>query len=314
MDTTTSNSASPLKPATPVRTQVAPTPRTTAPPPAAYDPPDEPLVIIQPTKSWSAVNLRDVWDHRELLYFLMWRDIKVRYKQTLLGVAWVVLQPLLVTLVFTVFLGFLVRVPSEGAPYTLFVYLGLLPWTFFSSALMGSGNSIVSNAHLVTKVYFPRMIVPAASVGGRLVDFGVAFLLLVGLLIFYQVGLTWNVLMLPVLVILTTLLALGCGLLISALNVRYRDIGIALPVLVQLWMYVSPVLYPSSLVTGKWSWARWVYPLNPFVGIVEGFRASMLGGSFNWYALGISAVITFALLVYSAYLFRRVEKSFADLI
>ncbi|HVF51305.1 MAG TPA: ABC transporter permease [Pyrinomonadaceae bacterium] len=316
MDLTTSEKARVLPASVATRTALdtdtdtPPAPHT----PAAPQVPEMPLVTIAPAKSWSALDLRDLWAHRELLYFLMWRDIKVRYKQTLLGVAWVVLQPLLVTLIFTVFLGLLVRVPSEGTPYPLFVFLGLLPWTFFSSAVTGSGNSIVGNAHLITKVYFPRMIVPAASVGGRLVDFAVAFLILVAMMFAYGVGLTWNVLMLPVLVALTTLFALGCGLLISALNVRYRDIGIALPVLIQLWMYVSPVLYPSRLVTDKWSAARWIYSLNPLVGIIDGFRAAMLGGTFDWYAISVAAVITLVLLVYSAYLFRRVEKSFADLI
>jgi lipopolysaccharide transport system permease protein len=316
MDLTTSEKAGAPPPsvATPTASSTDANPPPTPPTPQLIQLPDEPLVTIEPGKTWSALKLRDLWAYRELLYFLMWRDVKVRYKQTALGVAWVVLQPLMVTLIFTVFLGIIVKVPSNGVPYPLLVYLGLWPWTFFAAAVAGSGNSIVGNAHLVTKVYFPRMIVPAASVGGRLLDFAVAFVLLVALMFFYRVGLTWNILMLPALVVLTTLLALGCGLLISSLNVRYRDIGIALPVIIQLWMYVSPVLYPSNLVTGRWSWARWVYPLNPLVGIVDGFRAAMLGGPFDWYALGVCALITLVLLVYSAYLFRRVERSFADLI
>ena len=317
MNTSTSNPISTLKPTAPATNataQAAQNARTTSSPHAHVQLPDEPLVTIKPSKSWTSLNLRDFWLYRELLYFLTWRDLKVRYKQTVLGVAWVVLQPLMTTLIFTVFLGILIRVPSDGAPYPLFVYAGLLPWTFFSSAIASSGNSLVSNAHLITKVYFPRLIVPVAAIGGRLVDFAIAFLILVGLLIYYRVDLSWKILMLPVLVLLTTLLALGCGMLISALNVKYRDIGIAVPVLIQLWMYVSPVLYPSRLVTQTWPSLYYVYSLNPLVGIVDGFRASLFGGSFDWFALGSASAVTLVLLVYSAYQFRRVEKSFADII
>lgn len=276
--------------------------------------PDEPLATIQPSSSWSPLNLRDLWAYRELFYFLTWRDLKVRYKQTLIGVAWVILQPLMITLIFTIFLGIVVRVPSDGIPYALFVYAGLLPWTFFSSAVMGSCNSLVSNAHLITKVYFPRMLVPAAAVAGRLVDFAIAFTILIGLLAYYRVGLTWNALLLLPLVALTTVLSIGCGMLLSALNVKYRDIGIALPVLIQLMMYVSPVLYPSRLVLerlGKWGW---LYSLNPLVGLVDGFRFALLGGPFNRSALGVSVLLTLVLLICSAYLFQRLEKSFADII
>jgi lipopolysaccharide transport system permease protein len=271
-------------------------------------------VTICPGGSWAALNLRDLWAYRELLYFLTWRDLKVRYKQTVLGVAWVVLQPLMMTVVFTVFLSVLVRTPSDGAPYPLFVYAGLLPWTFFSSAVTSSGGSLVGNAHLVTKVYFPRLIVPVASVAARLVDFAVAFVILVGMLAFYRVTPTWSLLLLPPLVLLATLLALGCGLLLSALNVKYRDIGIVLPIVIQLWMFVSPVVYPSRLVyerLGRWGW---VYSLNPLVGILDGFRAALFGGTPDRFALGVSVIFAVALLLYSAFAFRRVERTFADLI
>ena len=313
MSRTTTSSTGALKRAAP-DTQAEP--NITPAPPAAprYVLPEEPLTTIEPSGSWSALNLRDMWAYREMLYFLTWRDLKVRYKQTVLGVAWVVLQPLMMTLVFTAFLGFLVRVPSDGAPYPLFVYAGLLPWTFFSGAVVSSGNSLVGNAHLVTKVYFPRLIVPTASVVGRVVDLAIAFLILVGLLAYYRVAPTWGMLLLVPFVVLATLLALGCGLLLSALNVKYRDIGIVLPVIIQLWMYVSPVLYPSRLVyerLGQWGW---VYSLNPLVGILDGFRAAIFGGSVNPFSLGVSVVATLALLVYSAYAFRRVERSFADVI
>ncbi|MCA1632234.1 MAG: ABC transporter permease [Acidobacteria bacterium] len=313
MSTTSSNSAGALEPSID-NTPASPPVRTTPNDPPAHALPDEPLVTIQPSKPWSALDLGDLWAYRELLYFLTWRDLKVRYKQTLLGVAWVVLQPLMITLIFTVFLGMLVRVPSDGFPYALFAYAGLLPWMFFSSAVTASANSLVANAHLITKVYFPRLIVPTAAVAGRLVDFAIAFVILAGLLVYYRVGLTWNVLMLLPLVSLTMLLALGCGMLLSALNVKYRDIGVALPVLIQLWMYVSPVVYPPGLVFAKLGRWGWLYSLNPLVGIIDGFRVALLGGTFNRFALAVSTAVTLVLLVYSAFMFRRVEKGFADVI
>lgn len=321
MNTSSSNLASTLKPTAPDTNDAAAaappdarSARTTPPPLATVHLPDEPLVTIQPSKSWNSLNLRDLWLYRELFYFLTWRDLKVRYKQTVLGILWVVLQPLMVTLIFTVFLGILVRVPSDGIPYPIFVYAGILPWTFFSSAIASSGNSLVSNANLITKVYFPRLIVPIAAIGGRLVDFAIAFVILIGLLIYYRVSLTLNIFMLLPLILLTTVLALGCGMLISALNVKYRDVSIALPVLIQLWMYVSPVLYPSKLVAGMWPSLYYIYSLNPLVGIIDGFRTSLFGGEFNWFAIGVATALALVLLVYSAYQFRRVEKSFADII
>jgi len=274
--------------------------------------PDEPLIVIEPTGSWSALDFRELWAHRELLYFLTWRDIKVRYKQTAFGAAWVILQPLLTTLIFTIFLGMLARVPSDGAPYPLMVYIGLLPWTFFSGAVLNSSNSLLGNANLITKVYFPRMIIPAAAIGARLVDFATGFVILAGMMLYYRVPLTRNALMLPALVALTTLLALGLGVLLSALNVKRRDIGFALPVLMQFWMYVSPVIYPANLVPARW---RGVYALNPLVGVVENFRAALLPGKqFNWYALAVTTIVTLILLTCAAYIFKRVEKSFADTI
>ncbi|MBA3715144.1 MAG: ABC transporter permease [Pyrinomonadaceae bacterium] len=280
-------------------------------PQASLSLPEEPLFVIEPSNSWVAINLRDLWGYRELLYFLMWRDVKVRYKQTALGITWVVMQPLLTTLIFTVFLGMLVRVPSDGLPYPLMAYAGLLPWTFFSGSVSTSSNSLVSSANLITKVYFPRMIIPAAAVGARLVDLGIAFVILAGMMLYYRVSLTLNFFMLPVLVVLVTLLALGFGMLTSALNVKYRDVGMILPVLIQLWMYVSPILYPLSLIPEQW---RGLYSINPMVGIVDGFRSILLGRPFNWTALGFSTIITIILLIYSAYMFRRVEKGFADVI
>lgn len=273
--------------------------------------PEEPVVLIDPSKSRGGLNFRDLWDHRELLYFLTWRDLKVRYKQTALGVAWVIMQPLLATLIFTVFLGRLARVPSDGIPYPVFVYAGLLPWTFFANALGSAGNSLVGNAQLITKVYFPRMIIPGAALAGRLVDFAVAFLILIGLMIYYGVAVSWNIMMLPVLVVLIALFALGFGMWVSALNVKYRDVLVLLPVLMQFWMFVSPVLYSSNLIPERW---RLIYTLNPLTGIIDNFRASLFNQDFNWPALAVSTVATVVLLVYSVYFFRRMEKTFADVV
>ena len=270
-----------------------------------------PWSTIERTNSWKIFDLSELWAYRELLFFLTWRDVRVRYKQAVLGMGWVVLQPLLMTLVFTIFLGVIVRVPSDGVPYPIFAYSGLLLWTFFSGAISGSGNSLVGNAHLITKVYFPRLLVPLASILARVVDLVVALVMLVGLMIYFRVGVSTGLLMAPVMIILLALLALGLGMWTSALNVKYRDVGLALPVFIQLWMFVSPVVYPLTLVPERW---RFVYSLNPLVGIIEGFRAALFGKSFNWQALGISAIVTVALLVYAAYVFKRREKTFADII
>ena len=214
----------------------------------AYELPDQPLISIRPSRTWVALNLRDLWAYRELLFFLTWRDVQVRYKQTVLGVAWAIIQPLATMLIFTLFFGKLAGMPSEDIPYPLFAYAGLLPWTFFSNAVTNSGNSLVGSSNLITKVYFPRMIIPGAAVGAGLVDFAIAFALLAGLMAYYHVAVTWSILMLPVLVALTTLLALGVGMWMSALNVKYRDIRYALPFLIQLWMFASPIIYPASIV------------------------------------------------------------------
>jgi lipopolysaccharide transport system permease protein len=272
--------------------------------------PDKPLVIIEPRRSWVALDVRGLWPYRELLYFLTWRDVKIRYKQTLFGVAWAVMQPLFTMIVFTLFFGRLAGMPSDGVPYPLFAYAGLLPWTFFANAITSSSNSLVGSANLITKVYFPRMIIPTAAVAAGLVDFAIAFVILIGLMAYYGVGVTWNMLMLLPLVALTTLLALGTGMLLSALNVKYRDVRFVLPFLVQLWMFVSPVIYPMSIVPETW---QWVLALNPVSGIIENLRVALFGQrDFDWLSLATSAALTFALLIYSAYTFRRMEQSFAD--
>ena len=276
--------------------------------PSLTVPHSEPLVVIEPGTSWVGVNLRELWGYRELLYFLTWRDVKVRYKQTLLGAAWALLQPLILMLIFTVFFSRLAGIKSVGAPYPLFAYTGLLPWTFFANAVTNSGNSLIGSTNLITKVYFPRMLIPAAAVAAGLVDLGISFVLLIGLMFYYRVGLHMNILLLPGLIALVTVLAIGVGLWMSALNVKYRDIRYALPFLIQIWMFASPVIYP---VPQRW---RWVLALNPMTGIIEGFRSALFGQPFVWRSLGLSTVITILILVYSAFTFRRMERSFADVI
>ena len=276
-----------------------------------YVPPDKPLVTLEASKSWTPLNLPDLWAHRELLYFLMWRDVKVRYKQTVLGATWAIIQPLVTMLIFTYFFGMLARVPTEGVPSPIFFYTGLLLWSFFSNGVINGASSLIGNTNLIRKVYFPRLLIPAAAVGAGLLDFAIASALLIGLLVYYGFAVTWSFLMLLPLVALTTLLSLGVGILFSALNVKYRDVRYALPFLIQVWMFVSPIIYPSSLVPQEW---RWIMMLNPFSGIVEGFRASLFGHSFNWLALGYSTLFSVVLLAYASYTFKRMERSFAELI
>src|SRR5687768_17254578 len=271
-----------LKPAAPAE-QTAIQIEATPPKHTANDLPDSPVVVIQPGSAWSALNLRELWAYRELLFFLTWRDVKVRYKQTALGVAWAIMQPLFTMLIFSLLFGRVAGLNTKtgGIPYPLFAYAGLLPWTFFANAITTSGNSLVGSANLITKVYFPRMIIPGASVAAGLVDFAIAFVLLIGLMFYYKVGATWNLLMFPVLVLLTSLLALGLGMWLSALNVKYRDIRFALPFLVQLGLFASAVFYPSYILPDQW---RPVFKLNPMVGIIEGYRSSLFGQPFDWTA------------------------------
>lgn len=270
---------------------------------------NRPLVTIESDQSLVKLDLRDLWSYRELLYFLMWRDIKVRYKQTLLGAAWAIIQPLFTMLIFALFFGKLVGVPSDNIPYPLFAYSGLLLWMYFANAVVNSGNSLIGNANLITKVYFPRMLIPASAVAAGLMDFAISSVILCGLLIYYGVALSWNFILLPILVLLLTLLALGIGMWMSALNVKYRDIRYALPFVIQLWMFISPIIYPLSVVPQKW---RWVLAFNPLTGIIEGFRALLFGRTFDWKLALISTIITFAILLYSAFNFRRMEQHFAD--
>jgi len=273
--------------------------------------PDEPLFVVEARKFGVGMNLKELWTHRELLYFLVWRDVKIRYKQTLLGAAWAIIQPLLTMLVFTFIFGKVAKINSNGIPYPIFAYAALLPWTFFANAITTSGNSIVGSAHLITKVYFPRPIIPVASVCAGLIDLAVAFPMLVVLMFYYHIGITVNVLFLVPLVLLTTLLAIAVGMWISAINVKYRDVKFAMPFVVQIWMYLSPVAYPASVVPARW---RTIYSLNPFVGIIDGYRAALFGRAFDWKAIGISLVVTLVFLVCASHQFRKMEKGFADII
>lgn len=274
-----------------------------------------PYVSIEPTQGWRLFSIGELWAHRELLYFLTLRDLKVRYKQTAFGIAWVIVQPVLMTIIFTVFLGMLARVPSDGRPYPIFVYSGLLPWTFFSSAVLGCAHSLTSNANLITKVYFPRVLIPAANVAARLVDFSIAFFILVALIMYfrvvrdYPIPLSWNLALLPLIVILLLLLTIGIGMLVSCMNVKYRDVGVAVPVLLQLWMFVSPIIYPVNVVPGKW---RTLYSLNPVVGIIQGFRAALFNEPFPTFSLAVTMIFTLVLLLVGAFIFRRTERTFAD--
>ncbi len=273
--------------------------------------PEKPLVSIRPLRGWVPLNLLDIWAHRELLYFFVWRDVKVRYKQTVFGVAWAVIQPLFTMLIFTLFFGKLAGMPSDGIPYAIFAYAGLLPWTFFSHAVTSSGNSLVGNRNLLTKIYFPRMIIPGAAVAAGLVDFAIAFVLLAGLMVWYHVVPTWSILMIPILTLMTCLLALGVGMWMSALNVKFRDVRYALPFMIQIWMFLSPIIYPPTIVPERW---RWALALNPLSGIIDGYRSALFGRPFDWTALAVTTVFTLTVLTYSAYDFRRMEKEFADIV
>ncbi len=273
--------------------------------------PDKPIIVIEPSKNWIALNLQDLWNYRELLYILTLRDIKVRYKQTVLGAAWAIIQPLFTMLIFTFLFGRLAGMPSDEIPYPLFAFAALLPWTFFSNAATNSGNSLVGSSHLITKVYFPRMIIPIAAVGAGLPDFFIAFVMLIILMIYYGAGFSWNLIILPLLIVITAFLALGVGMFMSALNVKYRDIRHALPFLIQLWMFATPIIYPLSLVPEQW---RWFLQFNPLTGLIESYRSAFFGRPFDWAALSMSVIITFGILIYAAYNFRRMERSFADII
>lgn len=271
-----------------------------------------PVVRIAPPRGWTPLDFRSLWEYRELLMTLAARDVRVRYKQTILGVLWVVLQPLITALIFTVIFGRLANLPSDGMPYLLFSYAGIVPWNLFSQALQRSGGSLVTEASLIRKVYFPRVVIPVASTLGVLPDFAVGMIVMFALIGYYGLPLNWSLFLIVPLLLLGLLAAVGAGLWISALNVQYRDFGYMMPFILQIWMYVSPVAYSSSLIPDRW---RTLYGLNPMVGFVEGFRWSLLGqGSFSLELLAPGTAIAALVLVGGAFVFRRVERTFADVV
>jgi len=270
------------------------------------------VTIIKPSHGWVSIKFRELWEYRDLFFFLAWRDISVRYKQTILGAAWAVIQPFFSMVVFSLFFGRLAGIPSDGVPYPIFSYAAMLPWTYFSSAMSNSSNSLVSSANLLTKVYFPRLVIPLASVLPAVVDFCIAFIVLLGMMLFYRIVPTWNVLWLPAFLLLALVTALGVGLWLSAMNVQYRDIRYTVPFLAQFWMFASPVTYPSSIVPEQW---RVLYGLNPMAGVIEGFRWALLGTDTTpGPIIAASSAAAVLLLVSGALYFRRMEKAFADVV
>ena len=271
-----------------------------------------PTLRISPPSRWTSLEFRELWEYRELLYFLIWRDVKVRYKQTALGAAWAVIQPFFMMVVFSLFFGLLAKVPSDGIPYPVFTFCALLPWQLFANALTESSNSLVGNQNLITKVYFPRLVAPISAVLGGLVDFVIAFVILLGMMLYYGIVPGWAIVTLPGFILLAVMTALGVGLWLSALNVQYRDVRYTIGFLVQLWLFLTPVAYPSSIVPEKW---RPLYGLNPMAGVVEGFRWALLGksqppGAMLWVSVAVVIVILFGGLYY----FRRMEQQFADIV
>jgi lipopolysaccharide transport system permease protein len=282
------------------------------------DPPaiEPPTIVIQPSRGLVSLQLHALWEYRELLYFLVWRDLKVRYKQTVLGALWIILQPVVSMVVFSLLFGALLKVPSGDVPYPIFAYTALLPWNYFAGALNRSSTSLVGSAHLITKVYFPRLVIPVSGVLSGLVDFAIAFLVLVGLMVYYQVTPTWATVLLPGFLLLAMLTALGFGLWLSALNVRYRDINYLVPFLVQIWMYATPVIYGTTLIPERF---RFLVALNPMAGVTEGFRWALLGAQLADAAAPgsmfiVSVAIALVVLVSGAVFFRNTERTFADVV
>ncbi|MDI6693628.1 MAG: ABC transporter permease [Anaerolineales bacterium] len=280
--------------------------------------PQEMVLFLRPSRGWAALNLKELWHFRELIYFLTWRDVKVRYKQTALGAAWAILQPFLTMVVFTIFFGRLAKVPSDNVPYPIFSYTALLPWGLFTKALTDAGRSLVANRAMITKIYFPRLAIPIASVLGGLVDFALAFVVLIGMMLYYNfapgsdyhIAVTPALATLPLFLLLSVVTALGVGLWLSALNVLYRDINYVLPFITQFWLFITPVAYPASMVPGRW---QLLYALNPMAGVVEGFRWALLGTqSAPGPILAVSTTIAILILVTGLFYFRRMERTFAD--
>jgi len=273
---------------------------------------DIPVIRIRPSSDRLANGLKELWHFRELLYFLVWRDVKVRYKQTAIGAAWAIIQPLMTMIIFTIVFGKFANMPSDGLPYPIFSFAALLPWTYFSKALNQSVSSVVADANLITKVYFPRLILPLSAVVGALIDFAIAFLFLLGMMAWYGLAPNWGIVLLPFFVLLTMLTALSVSVWLSVINVRYRDVGQAIPFLVQIWLFASPVAYPASVVPENW---RFLYSLNPLAGIIEGFRWALLGNQ-NPPVIGLvsTTAVVLALLYGGILFFKRMEKTFADVV
>lgn len=272
---------------------------------------DVPIINIRPMNGWVPIDLKEIWEYRELLQTFVVRDIKVRYKQTALGAAWAVIQPLFMMVVFTLFFGKLAKIPSEGIPYPIFSYAALLPWTLFSEGLTRSTGSMISNAGIMTKVYFPRLILPISGVVSPLVDFAIAFVILLGMMLYFGFYPTVNIIWLPAFILLALATSLGVGLWLSALNVQYRDFQYTVPFLIQIWLFASPVVYPSSLLPEPY---RMIYGLNPMAGVIEGFRWALLGTSPPSSLIAVSVVVVIAILISGAFYFRRMEKTFADVV
>ncbi len=275
-------------------------------------PSDAPVIVVKPSKGWISLGLDELWQYRELLYFLAWRDIKVRYKQTALGAAWAIIQPFFTMVIFSIFFGRLAKMPSDGIPYPIFAYAALVPWSFFANGLNQSANSLVGSANLIKKVYFPRLVVPISSVISGVVDFVLAFAVLLGMMLFYGILPTVNILWLPFFVLLIFVTALGVGFWLSALNVQFRDVRYTVPFLTQFWLFASPIAYPSSLLSEPW---RTLYGINPMVGVVEGFRWALLGtDTAPGPIIIVSTVVALVLFVGGAFWFRKMEKTFADVV
>ena len=273
---------------------------------------DEVITVIRPGKGFTNLELRAVWQFRELLYFLVWRNVKVRYKQTIIGSAWAIIQPLMAMLIFTVIFGGLAKIPSDGLPYSIFAYTALLPWTYFSQAVTGSGASLIGNSNLVRKVYFPRLIIPMAEVAAPLIDFFVSFSALLVMMAWFGIAPRWSVLALPLFLLLALMTAFAVGLWLSTLNARYRDVGHAVPFLMQIWLYASPIVYPVSLIPEQW---RLLYSLNPMVGVIEGFRWTLLGREVPAFGvIAVGAAVAVVLLLGGIIFFKRMEQTFADVI
>ena len=270
-----------------------------------------PVRIIGPRRGWLAINWREIWRYHELLYFLAWRDVTVRYKQTVFGILWAFIQPFIKLVVFSVIFGGLAKIDSEGFPYPIFVFAGLLPWQFFSESLSRSSSSVAGSANLITKVYFPRLIVPLSSAGACLVDFAISFAILFGLMLWYGVPITLSTLAILPLVVVTIVAALGAGILLSAFNVAYRDFQYIIPFAIQIWFFLTPVVYPVRAIPEKW---QWLLALNPMTGIVDAYRSAILGKPFAWDNLAVSVLVAAAIFVAGLFYFRRTESSFADVV